>query len=95
VTFEWTGECPSCGGPAYQNQRYPRALCAGCSGRATDLEGRAVSFGNVSISGGFAARHRDDGSPCEQVTDDGRVLIDGREYAAGEAHMGGTVVVAR
>ena len=44
------------------------------------------------MSGGFVAFHRDDDSRCEQVTDDGRVLIDGVEYRAGEAHMGGCVV---
>jgi hypothetical protein len=47
---------------------------------------------NASFSGGFLADHADDGTRCEQVTGDGRVLIDGREYRAGEAHMGGTVV---
>jgi hypothetical protein len=48
--------------------------------------------GRADRTGGFAARHRDDGSACEQVTDDGRVLIEGLEYRAGEAHMGGCVV---
>lgn len=90
---EPTGRCPHCGGPAHQDARYPRALCAPCSARATDLAGRPVAFGNVSFSGGFVAHHRDDDTPCEQVTDDGRVLIDGTEFRAGEAHMGGCVVV--
>jgi hypothetical protein len=72
--------------------RYPRALCRACDLRATDLAGRPVSLGNESMSGGFLAFHRDDDSPCEQVTSDGRVLIDGTEYTAGEAHMGGCVV---
>jgi hypothetical protein len=89
---EPTGRCPHCAGRAYQDARYPRALSAACSARTTDLGGRSVVFGNVSLSGGFAARHRDDDSACEQVTADGRVLIDGLEYRAGEAHMGGCVV---
>jgi hypothetical protein len=89
---EPTGRCPHCDGPAYQDARYPRALCPACSARTTDLADRPVSFGNVSMSGGFAARHRDDESACDQVTADGRVLIDGVEYRAGEAHMGGCVV---
>jgi hypothetical protein len=89
---EPTGRCPHCEGPAYQDARYPCALCASCSGRTTDLTGRPVALGNVSMSGGFAAHHRDDDSACQQVTDDGRVLIDGVEYRAGEAHMGGCVV---
>jgi hypothetical protein len=90
---EPTGICPHCGGPSeYQNVRYPRALCRVCDSRATDLAQRPVGLGNESISGGFIALHRDDGSPCEQVVADGRVLVDGVEYRAGEAHMGGCVV---
>jgi hypothetical protein len=90
--IEPTGRCPHCDGPAHQDARYPRALCAACSALTTDLAGRPVTFFNVSFSGGFAARHRDDESACAQVTDDGRVLIDAVEYRAGEAHMGGCVV---
>jgi hypothetical protein len=47
---------------------------------------------NESVSGGFLAAHADDDTPCEQVTRDGRVLIDGVSFRAGEAHMGGIVV---
>ena len=87
------GACPHCGGPSeYQSARYPRALCRACCLRTTDLAGRRVSLGNESLSGGFVAFHGDDESRCEQVTGDGRVLIDGVEYRAGEAHMGGCVV---
>jgi hypothetical protein len=90
---EPTDICPHCGGPSeYQNVRYPQALCHACAMRATDLTGRSVSLGNESMSGGFVASHRDDGSRCEQVTCDGRALVDGVEYRAGEAHMGGCVV---
>ena len=80
-------------GPAeYQNERYPDALCHACCLRTTDLAGRPVRTDNESVSGGFLASHADDGSPCDQVTADGRVLIDGVEFRAGEAHMGGIVV---
>lgn len=88
-----TGVCPHCGGAStYQNVRYPRALCHACCMRVTDLAGRPVTLGNESASGGFVAHHRDDGTPCAQVTGDGRVLVDGAEQRAGEAHMGGCVV---
>ena len=88
-----TGICPHCGKASeYQNVRYPRALCHECDMRATDLKGRPIGMGNVSMSGGFVAWHHDDESTCEQVTADGRVLIDGKEYRAGEAHMGGCVI---
>jgi hypothetical protein len=60
--------------------------------RATDMQGRRVGPSNASMTGGFIAFHRDDDSSCEQVTEEGRVLIDGVEYRAGEAHMGGCVV---
>jgi hypothetical protein len=50
---------------------------------------------NESLSGGFIADHDDDDTPCNQVTGDGRVLVDGQEYRAGEAHMGGIVVRPR
>jgi hypothetical protein len=90
---EPTGICPHCGGPSeYQNARYPRALCHACDLRATDLTGRPVRLLNESMSGGFIAVHGDDESRCAQVTTEGRVLIDGVEYRAGEAHMGGCVV---
>jgi hypothetical protein len=72
--------------------RYPKALCVGCVRRATDLEGRRVTLGNTSLGGGFQAVHADDGSVCEQVTDDGIVLVDGVRYRAGEARFGGAVV---
>jgi hypothetical protein len=47
---------------------------------------------NETLSGGFMADHADDDTPCNQVTADGRVLIDGKEYRAGEARFGGVVV---
>jgi hypothetical protein len=86
------GICPHCGGEAHQTERYPDALCGRCASRATDLSGRPVEMGNVAFSGGFAAAHRDDGTPCEQVSRDGRVLVDGLEFSAGEARFGGIVV---
>jgi hypothetical protein len=88
------GRCPHCGGAAHQTERYPDALCADCARRATDLAGRPVRMYNESFSGGFLAQHADDGSACDQVTADGRVLIEGTEFRAGEAHMGGIVVRA-
>jgi hypothetical protein len=50
-------------------------------------------MGNVAMSGGFAAHHRDDGSVCALLGDlGGVVLVDGARYRASEAHMGGVVV---
>jgi hypothetical protein len=94
--IEPTGICPHCDGPSeYQNPRYPQALCHACDERVTDLTGRPLRLGNESASGGFVALHRDDDSRCEQAIADGRVLVDGVEFRAGEAHMGGCVVQPR
>ena len=84
--------CPHDGSQTPQPPRYPNALCGGCSERATDLVGLELDLFNVSLSGGFAARHVDDETLCEQVTRDGRVLIDGTVYLAGEARFGGIVI---
>lgn len=91
---EPNGICPHCGGPAeYQSARYPQALCHACCERVTCLEGRALTMGNVALSGGFVAHHRDDGTVCEQLGEmGGPVLVDDRRYRASEAHMGGVVV---
>jgi hypothetical protein len=87
-----TGRCPVCGRPVAQTLRYPRALCAECVGRATDLAERPIRFADVPGGGGFVARHAEDWTVCDQVIGDGRVLIDGREFAASEARAGGWVV---
>ena len=89
---EPTGRCPVCDGPAAKTRRYPQALCPPCVARATDLAGRPVLLQNTSIGGGFVALYRDDRSCCQQVTDDGRVRIDGVEYYASEHYSGGIVV---
>lgn len=84
--------CPHDGAPRPRSHRYPQALCNDCAARSTDLAGRPIRMYNVSMSGGFKAVHPDDGTPCEQVTADGLVLIDGVRYRAGEARFGGIVV---
>lgn len=86
------GHCPVCGVAVGLGPRYPHALCVPCRGRATDLAGRAVA---LHSGAGFFARFRDDGADCGQVTDDGRVLVDGAEYLAHEDYYGGVVVVWR
>lgn len=87
-----TEVCPVDGTPVQANLRYPRRLCPDCASRVVDADGRALSLGNVSLSGGFVAHHVDDGSLCEQVSSDGRVFVDGAACQAGEAKFGGVVV---
>jgi hypothetical protein len=70
-------------------------LCRGCVDRAADAEGRSVSLFNTSLSGGFLAQHRDDGSECASVTRSGIVFIDAVAFDAAEARFGGIVVRPR
>ena len=86
------GKCPHDGAPAVQSARYPDALCLGCMERTCDLEGRLVDMGNENLTGGLVAVHRDDRTPCDQVTSNGEVLIDGKKFRAAEAYMGGIVI---
>lgn len=84
--------CPLDDNAADQSPRYPRALCPSCIADAVDLGGRQVLLGNVAMSGGFVARHRDDDSECEQVTATGQVLVRGHRCYAGEHRFGGIVI---
>lgn len=88
-----TAACPVCGTLALPSARYPERVCTWCAAWVTDEHGVPVSLYNVSFSGGFTAQY-DDGRAAEQVTREGRVLIGGAAFAAGEAHLGGTVVQA-
>jgi len=56
--------------------------------KATDENGRALSFGNVSFSGGFAAFYADTNEERQSHI----CYIDGIRCWADEAHMGGIVI---
>lgn len=84
--------CPIDAAALTASARYPAAVCRPCAEAAVDLAGRPVTMGNIDMTGGFAATHRDDGSPCEQVTGDGRVVVRGVPCRAEEARFGGFVV---
>ncbi len=47
--------CPICSTPTRYSARYPRAVCDNCYSKASDAQGRKLSFFNTSISGGFEA----------------------------------------
>ena len=53
-----------------------------------DEAGRALSFTNESVSGGFIATYRDYG----EVRDSHICYVDGVRCWADEAHRGGTIV---
>ena len=54
-----TQSCPICSTVVPANPRYPRYLCERCARKATSSDGRLLEFGNVALSGGFAARYAD------------------------------------
>lgn len=70
------------------NPRYPRAVCPDCAARAASADGRRLTFGNVSLSGGFAAVYADSGEPYPGH----ECFIDGVRCHADEARFGGIVV---
>jgi hypothetical protein len=80
--------CPICGARVPPSPRYPRYVCAECSLRAADEQGRSLRFTNVSISGGFAAIYAD----TREERDSHICYIDGIRCRADEAHMGGIVI---
>jgi hypothetical protein len=80
--------CPICGKAGPFSPRYPRCICVECGHRATDEDGRGLSFTNEAVSGGFIATYRDTG----EVRDSHICIVDGVRCWVDEAHMGGIVV---
>ncbi|MBP6002385.1 MAG: hypothetical protein KA746_03015 [Pyrinomonadaceae bacterium] len=81
-------KCPICRSPVPVSDRYPNYVCDECFVRATDEEGRSLSFSNVSLSGGFAALYRD----THEERDSHICYIDEVRCWADEAHFGGIVI---
>ena len=81
--------CPICRAEVAPNPRYRAYLCQSCAARAVSADGRPLVFGNVSMSGGFAAAYADTGEPypAEHVC-----FVDGVECWADEARFGGIVI---
>jgi hypothetical protein len=82
------GSCPICALRVPIVPRYPRALCARCSGESADETGRRLEFFNTSISGGFEARYQDTGETRNGHT----CYVRGKRCYADEARFGGIVV---
>ncbi len=83
-----TQNCPICSSPVPFSERYPRYVCDSCFVRATDEEGRGLSFSNVSLSGGFAALYQDTHEERESHV----CYIDEVKCRADEARFGGIVI---
>jgi hypothetical protein len=87
-----TQKCPICAATVQPSARYPSYICGHCASKAVDANGRALSFYNADMTGGFEARFTDDGSLAEEVTRTHRVFVEGKKCVADEARFGGIVL---
>jgi len=85
---EITQFCPICSKPVPVSERYPMYVCMDCAARAVSRDGRALSFFNESLSGGFAAQITDTGETYSSH----ECYINGIQCYADEAHFGGIVI---
>ena len=87
--------CPRCDAPVHTNGRYPDYLCADCAAlEKVDEQGRIVTFGNVSFSGGFSVSYWENGevSSVDNTMRECVCFIEGRRYIARERRFGGVVI---
>ncbi len=80
--------CPICSTPVRHFTRYPRAVCHSCYSKASDTQGRKLSFFNTSISGGFEAIITETKEKYQSHI----CYIDGVKCWADEARFGGIVI---
>lgn len=80
--------CPICQIELADNLRYPNYICNSCAEKATDKEGRKLSFYNLDFAGGFEAKYQDTGEKYESHS----CYINGIECYADEARFGGIVI---
>jgi hypothetical protein len=58
-------QCPICKLSQKPKERYPNLVCGSCTNQATDKQGRPLTFGNVSLSGGYTACYSDTKEPYD------------------------------
>ncbi|MEH1819440.1 MAG: hypothetical protein V7L31_10250 [Nostoc sp.] len=80
--------CPICSTPTRYFSRYPRAVCDDCYSKASDDQGRKLSFFNTSMSGGFEGIITETKEKYESHI----CYIDGVKCCADEARFGGIVI---
>ncbi len=80
--------CPICSKAVPFSGRYPGYVCIDCAIKARSEDGRALSFFNENLSGGFAAQYTDNG----ELYPSHECYIDGIKCQADEAHFGGIVI---
>lgn len=80
--------CPICKTELDFYSRYPNYICNSCVEKATDQNGRSLSFSNEGMHGGFIVTYTDNG---EKI--DSHICYIGEvKCYADEAYMGGIVV---
>lgn len=80
--------CPVCKSSLPFNARYPNYVCKDCAAKATDANGRKLSFYNTSLGGGYMAIYPDTNESYE-----GHICyVDGVKCRADEARFGGIVI---
>ena len=82
--------CPICFESVSHWERYPLAVCSDCANKASDGQGRSLSFYNVSMSGGLKAIVTDTDEEHQSHT----CYIQGVECRADEARFGGIIIEA-
>lgn len=87
-----SSSCPVCKTSVPANPRYPNYLCWSCHDKATDAQGRRVTFHTSSTGGGFEARFQDDGSLAGEVTRSHTVYVGALKAWADKNHKGGIVL---
>ncbi len=80
--------CPICHVELELHSRYPNYVCGKCRSKATDKDGRLLSFSNIDFSGGFQARYND----TQEIYNSHICYINGIECYANEARFGGIVI---
>jgi len=80
--------CPICYRPVEPSERYPRYVCKDCAAEAKSQDGRALTFSNIDLSGGFAAKYADTGEPYPSHD----CYIYGIKCHADEHRFGGIVI---
>lgn len=80
--------CPICSAKVAWSESYPNYLCGSCYMRASSEDGRPLTFGNLSINGGFVAFYADTIERYESH----KCFVDGIECYADEARFGGVVI---
>ena len=80
--------CPICYAELTRNYRYPNYICAQCSEKATDIEGKRLIFRNRDLSGGFVAIYKD----SQEIYNSNICYINKIICYADEARFGGIVI---